>query len=76
MNSNRIDPKEGAILDNISIEMCYLIEVMAEENELFTSRSNQQASKRARVASIKLSVLAKKYRKESMRIASKLPIKA
>jgi hypothetical protein len=76
MNSNRIDPKEAAKLDVITAEMKDMMLVMEEENTLFTSRSNQQASKRARVASIHLSTLAKKYRKESMKIASKLPIKA
>jgi hypothetical protein len=48
MNSNRIDPKEAAKLDVITAEMKDMMLVMEEENTLFTSRSNQQASKRAR----------------------------
>ena len=51
------------------------VDTFISENTTFTTKSNQQASKRARVASIKLTNLAKKYRRESMIIVSKLPTK-
>ena len=75
MNSNRITKEEAEKLDRIAVKMHSAVDTFISENTTFTTKSNQQASKRARVASIKLTNLAKKYRRESMIIVSKLPTK-
>jgi len=75
MNKNRISKKDKKRLDDVFINGIDAFQAFMEEHEVFMNKSNQQAGKRARVASIQLTHALKKYRKESMKIASKLPIK-
>jgi len=76
MNKNRIEEGDIKKLNKIFFEMDSAFADIDDEHTVFVNRSNQQAGKRARVASIKLTKLLKEYRRVSMRIGMKLPIKA
>jgi hypothetical protein len=70
--SNKLSDKQKNLITECADKIEEYFNAFKKENSLFINKSNQQASKRARVASIKLTNLTKEYRQLSIKAANKL----
>jgi len=70
MSNLKINDVDAKILTDLTLDIQEQSEIFSVNSEAFILKSNKQAAKRARVASLKLAKLSKTYRAESMRISS------
>ena len=61
---------DKVLLEDVAFAIQQETDTFLKNDVLFITKGNKQAAKRARVASLNLSRLAKKYREISMRVIS------
>lgn len=74
MSKFKISEENKESLEALTSTIQREADIFFKNDEIFRSKGNKQAAKRARVASLRLFKATKKYRAESMRILA--PVKA